>query len=224
MYLDLGQKDFNARMKCSACGMVYTLHDAEDETSHTKFCQITRLGPKVSNMNHLKKVWTSEDEKSAIVSFKWSELKASQSKKWRAYHEVIERMFSELASSSLDPHDENIYSVLFFIRESHVQGCLMMERVHSSLVYSIDKSNLESDLSQSVSASSASNYNLGIRFIWVNASARRLKTASLMVDAARRSFHLTGVSKDEVAFSQPTSDGLRFAFSYSKKDRILAYK
>lgn len=225
LYLDLGQKDFNARTKCKTCGMVYTLHDAEDDASHFKFCQNTRLGPKISHIHHLHKVWTSEDEKSMIVTFKWNELQANHSIKWKAFHEVIERMYSTLASSSSDSNDENIHSVLFFIRESHVQGCLMVERVHSSLVYPIDKSSLDNPLPPSTTSSiPSSSYKMGVRFIWVNEFARRRRTASLLVDAARMTFLLTAVGKADVAFSQPTSDGLKFAFAYAEKDRILVYK
>lgn len=225
MYLDLGQRDFNARLKCHCCGMVYSPHDREDVRSHEKFCHEMSSGPKVSvQRTHLQVVWTNEEDSSYIVVFKSNELN-THSIKWKAFRQVIDSMFAELSSSEMDLHDENIHSIFFFIHNSRIQGCVMVERVHSSLVFIINQHSLDSHSTVPLNySSSPQGYKLGVRYIWVNRSARRSKVASRLVDAARAKFLLTSVGKEEVVFSQPTSEGMRFASAYLAKDSIPVYK
>jgi hypothetical protein len=64
---------------------------------------------------------------------------------------------------------------------------------------------------------------MGVRQIWVRAEHRRRGVAGLLMDAARRDFMCGGVKKTAIAFSQPTLAGRSFAFSYIKRDSILAY-
>lgn len=70
---------------------------------------------------------------------------------------------------------------------------------------------------------SVSDVVLGVRQIWVRKDYQRDGVAGLLLDAARRDFICEGVKKTSVAFSQPTLAGRLFAFSYTKKQRILAY-
>jgi N-acetyltransferase len=66
--------------------------------------------------------------------------------------------------------------------------------------------------------------NLGIRQIWVNKNYRRQGIAEKMIDAARKCFTFgTIIDRTEIAFSQPTSDGLAFALAYTNSLNILAY-
>ena len=64
---------------------------------------------------------------------------------------------------------------------------------------------------------------MGVRQIWVRGDHRRQGVARRLMDSARREFIRGGVKKSAIAFSQPTADGRQFAFSYIKKDSILAY-
>lgn len=66
---------------------------------------------------------------------------------------------------------------------------------------------------------------LGVRQIWVHSGFRRKSVASSLVDAARKSFIFGSVvMRSHTAYSQPTTDGLNFALSYSQKSTIWSYK
>jgi hypothetical protein len=65
---------------------------------------------------------------------------------------------------------------------------------------------------------------LGIALIWVRRSERRRGVATSLLDAARQA---SGVSRDHVAFSQPTELGFSFAAAYEAsgvKNDILVYE
>jgi N-acetyltransferase len=65
---------------------------------------------------------------------------------------------------------------------------------------------------------------MGVRHVWVHSSSRKAKIGSTMMDVARMNFFCGSVvSKSRMAFSQPTSDGLKFALGYCKSDTILTY-
>ena len=65
---------------------------------------------------------------------------------------------------------------------------------------------------------------LGVERVWVLPGWRRRGIATLLLDAARCSLpYGEAVSRDYVAFSQPTDDGRRFAQSYTGKQRCRAY-
>lgn len=68
-------------------------------------------------------------------------------------------------------------------------------------------------------------FTVGINLMWVDAPSRRQGIARKLVDAARASVYGTIISRDHVAFSQPTADGLTFARSYvAPKSLVWAYK
>ena len=65
---------------------------------------------------------------------------------------------------------------------------------------------------------------LGVKQIWVHEKYRRSNVARSLVDTARQHFIFGNiVLRSHVAFSQPTSDGLKFALSYSQNNTIWGY-
>ena len=76
-----------------------------------------------------------------------------------------------------------------------------------------------------IKESTTTNSNiLGIRLLWVNPKSRRKGVAQSLVDTARRQyFYETIVPKSKIAFSQPTDDGKKFAFSYCNVENIFVY-
>lgn len=64
----------------------------------------------------------------------------------------------------------------------------------------------------------------GISRIWTLASFRRRGIASRLIDAMRSDF-IYGkiVTTDEIAFSDPTENGLNFAQTYTKRQDFLVY-
>ncbi|KAG6542192.1 hypothetical protein Mapa_016425 [Marchantia paleacea] len=64
----------------------------------------------------------------------------------------------------------------------------------------------------------------GARVIWVSKSERRKGIASHLLDAMRKTFCLGIVLQpSQFAFSQPTTDGRKFAQRYCKTDQFLVY-
>ncbi|BBM98757.1 N-acetyltransferase [Marchantia polymorpha subsp. ruderalis] len=64
----------------------------------------------------------------------------------------------------------------------------------------------------------------GARVIWVSKSERRKGIASHLLDAMRKTFCLGVVLEpSQFAFSQPTTDGRKFAQRYCKTDEFLVY-
>ena len=68
------------------------------------------------------------------------------------------------------------------------------------------------------------NRTLGVKQIWVHIDYRRDNVARFLVDIARKNYFFgTVVMRNHVAYSQPTSDGLKFSLAYSQSETIWAY-
>jgi N-acetyltransferase len=73
-------------------------------------------------------------------------------------------------------------------------------------------------------ATAPGKWLLGVRQVWVHAAHRRRHVARALVDAAReRVLFGTVVLRADVAFAQPTDEGLRFALGYTHQPVVLAY-
>ena len=65
---------------------------------------------------------------------------------------------------------------------------------------------------------------MGVKLVWVDERVRRKGVARRMLDCARKHFRFGMViSKDHVAFSQPTDQGLAFALSYTRRNQIWSF-
>jgi N-acetyltransferase len=65
---------------------------------------------------------------------------------------------------------------------------------------------------------------MGVRQIWVHAKYRRGGIAQRLLDVARKHFVFGAIlQRNHIAFSQPTTDGLRFALAYTKSSKIWGY-
>lgn len=74
------------------------------------------------------------------------------------------------------------------------------------------------------SVESANKVLLGVRLIWSRSCHRRQMIATKLLDTARKHFYYSKViSIEDLAFSQPTSSGLKFALKYSNKETIYGY-
>ena len=65
---------------------------------------------------------------------------------------------------------------------------------------------------------------IGIRHLWVQKVVRRKGVAKRLCDVCRKNFFFGRlVSKKEIAFSQPTADGMNFALSYVGGTNFFGY-
>ena len=65
---------------------------------------------------------------------------------------------------------------------------------------------------------------LGAKLLWTHCKYRRHGIAQRLLDTARK-YYSYGVHYplSQIAFSQPTSDGLAFALAYTSSDEVIAY-
>jgi len=65
----------------------------------------------------------------------------------------------------------------------------------------------------------------GVSRIWVLKQARRQQIASRLIDHVRRHFiYGVEIGKNELAFSDPTPDGRKFAEKYSETPNFLVFR
>jgi ESCO1/2 acetyl-transferase len=65
---------------------------------------------------------------------------------------------------------------------------------------------------------------IGVRVIWTKKGFRLRCVASKLIDNVRRFFYYSKIAvHSDLAFSQPTSCGLKFAIAYCKTDHIWGY-
>lgn len=126
--------------------------------------------------------------------------------------------------------------------KGRIVGCLVTDRVYKSSTFPLLASDLKTRNKDDIYAKlevrskescfpkistlidEDSDLIMGVRLIWVAINARRARVASMLVDAARRNFRITSaVEVEEIAFSQPSENGLAFAFRYSNLEKILVY-
>jgi N-acetyltransferase len=110
-----------------------------------------------------------------------------------------------------------------------------VEQVAEKSIVVISRSQFESNNKDEVYSSIQSEANsrlessechsLGVRLIWVVKQARRNGLAAKLLDAARGRFLISStVAKSDVVFSQPSDDGLAFAFAYTGGECLKVYK
>uniref|UniRef100_A0A2L2Y9C6 N-acetyltransferase ESCO1 n=1 Tax=Parasteatoda tepidariorum TaxID=114398 RepID=A0A2L2Y9C6_PARTP len=117
---------------------------------------------------------------------------------------------------------QNIMIIMFISSDKFVKGCLVAESITSASPVVLH----ETGTSKSYYASSKTVHAIcGINRIWVARKCRKQKIASRMVDCLRSNFILgLVVSLEELAFTDPTEDGMQFASSYTGTDNFLVYK
>lgn len=168
---------------------------------------------------------------------------------WRdSLQRVVKLMLTDLGShqafitkasstSGDNPQSETKERSLYlYVEKRRIIAALVPDEVEASRVYpvssmediaALDTKHTSNTLSPSRSdslSSTAATLMLGVRLIWVHESRRRQGIAHRMVDAIRR-LHFFGQVVDitQLAFSQPTVDGLAFAQRYCKTRSILSY-
>ena len=97
-------------------------------------------------------------------------------------------------------------------------GCAVIERIDSAYEIINGEDNVTYNPSEPLEAV------LGIRQIWISKMHRRKGLATSLIDAARLdAVYGYVVPKEQVAFSQPTPSGRRFAETYFAKTSFLVY-
>lgn len=122
-------------------------------------------------------------------------------------------------------------SHFLYIQDKQVVGCVTVERVEKAFPLDHDASNLvartvstTANDTKAPQSSRARSVLAGICQIWVHPSFRGKKVATRLVDGVRdKLIYGMQIAKHQVAFAQPTKNGLGFAKSYVAPHEVLVY-
>ncbi|XP_056150997.1 N-acetyltransferase ESCO2 [Lampris incognitus] len=224
--IDAGQRQFGVTT-CSSCGMVYSADSPDDNFQHSQF-----------HMRFLDSIrfvgWKNE----RIVAEFWDGkilLVLPNDPKYalKKAEDVRGVADSELGFQQVTLSCPKQTKTYLFINTAHmVVGCLIAENIRQA--YRVlgqpeqPKDMTQQDIMENQRAWCCSTTPetalCGISRIWVFSLARRKGIATRMLDTVRRSF-LYGcpLTKQEIAFSDPTPDGKSFATKYCCTPYFLVY-
>ncbi|XP_033991623.1 N-acetyltransferase ESCO2 [Trematomus bernacchii] len=226
LIIDAGQKQFGATT-CSSCGMVYSLDNPEDNFQHNQFHQ--RFLESIKFVGWKKERIVAEFWDGKIILVMPGDPKYAIKKADDVRHVADSELgFQQLTLSR--PAQAKTY--LFINSERMVVGCLVAEPIRQA--YRVleqpehPKDMTKDDFMERHRAWCCSTIPeqalCGISRIWVFSLARRQGIATRMLDTVRSTFvygsHLT---KQEIAFSDPTPDGKQFATKFSNTPTFLVY-
>ncbi|XP_066533299.1 N-acetyltransferase ESCO2 [Hoplias malabaricus] len=226
LIIDAGQKQFGATT-CSSCGMLYSADSPEDNFQHTQFHQ--RFLDTIKFVGWKKERVVAEfwDGKIILVLPEDPKYATKKAEDVRRIADT-ELGFQQVSLSS--PSSAKTY--LFINSDRMVVGCLVAEPVRQAFRVLEQPDKLrdmtKEDFMERHRAWCCSTVPekaiCGISRIWVFSLMRRKGIASRMLDTVRNSFmygsHLT---KEEIAFSDPTPDGKLFATKYCETPAFLVY-
>ncbi|KAG8571097.1 hypothetical protein GDO81_011523 [Engystomops pustulosus] len=223
--IDAGQKRFGA-ITCNICGMLYTASNPEDETQHLLFHNQFISAVKYVGWKKERIVAEYPDGKIIMV------LPDDPKYALKKVEEIREMVDNDLGFQQAPLRLHSRMKTLMFINsDKKVVGCLIAEhiqwgyRVIDDNVDNCDKDRIISERVKAWCCSTTSEPALcGISRIWVFSMMRRKKIASRMLECLRNHFiYGSHLSKDEIAFSDPTPDGKLFATHYCGTSQFLVY-
>ncbi|XP_030577539.1 N-acetyltransferase ESCO2 isoform X2 [Archocentrus centrarchus] len=226
LIIDAGQKQFGATT-CSSCGMVYSADNPEDNFQHTQFHQRFLDSIKFVGWKKERVVAEFWDGKILLVMPDDPKYAIKKAEDVRRVADS-ELGFQQVALS----RPTQAKTFLFINTERLVVGCLVAEPIRQA--YRVleqpdqHKDMRKDDFMERHRAWCCSTVPeqalCGISRIWVFSLARRQGIATRMLDTMRSTFmygsHLT---KEEIAFSDPTPDGKLFATKYCNTPAFLVY-
>ncbi|CAG0893466.1 unnamed protein product [Darwinula stevensoni] len=221
MQIDVGQRSL-APKTCETCGMFYGSNDA-DELTHAKF-----HGQHVAKLKY--KTWKKERCLTSYLDGKVIAIHPGDASHcWKKVDAVLELVDAELGFSHVGIRNPKNTKVYFYVRDGSIIGCLVAESIKTA--FRVEDSEIENSkdaqtaTSRSICCSQIPTAAIcGISRIWVSPAHRRNKFASNLLESMRLDFvypHILSI--DEIAFSDPTVDGLIFARKYTGKNDFLVY-
>lgn len=226
LVIDAGQKQFGA-ITCSFCGMVYSVDSPEDDFQHTHFHQKLLDSIKFVGWKKERVVAEFWDGKIILVlpdDPKYAIRKAEEMRKL-ADNELG---FQQAALSC--PQHAKTY--LFVNGDKMIVGCLIAEHIRQAFRVLAQpeepKDMRREDFMEHHRAWCCSTTPetavCGVSRVWVFGQARRQGVATRMLDTVRNTFtYGSPLTKEDIAFSDPTPDGRLFATQYCNTPTFLVY-
>ncbi|NXN70270.1 ESCO1 acetyltransferase, partial [Himantopus himantopus] len=227
LIIDAGQKRFGA-ISCNICGMLYTASNPEDETQHLLFHN--QFISAVKYVGWKKERILAEYPDGKIIMVLPDDPKYALKK----VEEIREMVDNDLGFQQAPLMCYSRTKTLLFIsNDKKVIGCLIAE--HIQWGYRVIEEKLPEVSSENEKviferqkawccSTSPEPAICGISRIWVFSMMRRKKIASRMIECLRSNFiYGSYLSKEEIAFSDPTPDGKLFATQYCGTGQFLVY-
>ncbi|KAK7881718.1 hypothetical protein WMY93_030127 [Mugilogobius chulae] len=224
--IDAGQKHFGP-VACSVCGMLYSAANPEDESQHLLFHNQFISAVKYVGWKKERILTEFPDGKIILV------LPDDPKYALKKIEEIREMVDNDLGFQQVESKcPSKTKTFLFISNDKKVAGCLIAE--HISEGYRVieepapsgsegEKVMFERQRAWCCSTT-AEPAICGISRIWVVSTMRRQGIASRMLDCLRNNFiYGSNLSKDEIAFSDPTPDGKLFATHYFGTSQFLVY-
>ncbi|XP_065484393.1 N-acetyltransferase ESCO1 isoform X1 [Caloenas nicobarica] len=227
LIIDAGQKRFGA-ISCNICGMLYTASNPEDETQHLLFHN--QFISAVKYVGWKKERILAEYPDGKIIMVLPDDPKYALKK----VEEIREMVDNDLGFQQTPLMCYSRTKTLLFIsNDKKVIGCLIAEhiqwgyRVIEEKVPEVSSENEKVIFERQKAwccSTSPEPAICGISRIWVFSMMRRKKIASRMIECLRSNFiYGSYLSKEEIAFSDPTPDGKLFATQYCGTGQFLVY-
>ncbi|KAJ3606470.1 hypothetical protein NHX12_025991 [Muraenolepis orangiensis] len=226
LVIDAGQKQFGVA-NCGSCGMVYAVDSPEDQFQHTQFHQRFLESIKFVGWKKERVVANFWDGKIVLV------LPDDPKYALKKAEEVRRVVDSELGFQQATlgcPQQAKTY--LFVNNQRMVVGCLIAENIRQAYrvmaVPEAPKDMTQEDFMEHHRAWRCSTNPekalCGVSRIWVFSLARRRGMAKRLLDTVRGTFmYGCPLTKQEIAFSDPTPDGKQFATWYCDTPTFLVY-
>ncbi|XP_052442616.1 N-acetyltransferase ESCO2 isoform X2 [Carassius gibelio] len=226
LIIDAGQKQFGATT-CGSCGMLYSTDSPEDNFQHTQFHQ--RFLDTIKFVGWKKERVVAEFWDGKIILVLPDDPKYA-TKKAEDVRRIAdsELGFQQITLSS--PSSAKTY--LFINSDRMVVGCLVAENIRQAFRV-LEQQEKPKDMNKedfmehhrAWCCSTVSEKAIcGVSRIWVFSLMRRKGIATRLLDTVRTTFmygsHLT---KEEIAFSDPTPEGKLFATKYCETPTFLVY-
>ncbi|XP_060631135.2 N-acetyltransferase ESCO1 isoform X1 [Anolis sagrei] len=226
LIIDAGQKRFGA-ISCNVCGMLYTASNPEDETQHLFFHNQFISAVKYVGWKKERILAEYPDGKIIMV------LPDDPKYALRKIDEIREMVDNDLGFQQAPVTCSRTKTLLFISNDKKVTGCLIAEhiqwgyRVIEEKIPEVSTENEKVTFERQKAwccSTSPEPALCGISRIWVFSMMRRKKIASRMLECLRSNFiYGSYLSKEEIAFSDPTPDGKLFATRYFGTSQFLVY-
>ncbi|MGH0145151.1 UNVERIFIED_CONTAM: hypothetical protein FKN15_025063 [Acipenser sinensis] len=212
---DAGQKRFGA-ISCNMCGMLYSAANPEDEAQHLLFHNQFISAVKYVGWKKERIVGEYPDGKIIVV------LPDDPKYALKKVEEIREMVDNDLGFQQVETKcPANTKTFLFISNDKKVTGCLIAEHIQEGSER--DKVMFERQRAWCCSTTPEPAI-CGISRIWVFSLMRRKGIASRLLDCLRSTFiYGSYLSKEEIAFSDPTPDGKLFATRYFGTPQFLVY-
>ncbi|XP_061661980.1 uncharacterized protein LOC133493060 [Syngnathoides biaculeatus] len=224
--IDAGQKHFGA-VACSVCGMLYSAANPEDESQHLLFHNQFISAVKYVGWKKERILGEFPDGKIILV------LPDDPKYALKKVEEIREMVDSDLGFQQVGTKCPSLTKTFLFItNDKKVAGCLIAEHINEGYRV-IEEPEPEGSEGEKVMferqrawccSTTAEPALCGISRIWVVSVMRRQAIASRLLECLRNNFiYGSYLSKDEIAFSDPTPDGKLFATHYFGTSQFLVY-